>query len=535
MLVFLLVALVVIFLFPLLSYLGDYESYSRLFRYLWLNERGGHAFSRTLFFATAASILEVLLAFVGALALRRLEVFTKLGRALSLMLVPALMGSLSVAFFFKVQLMNSQWFEETIASRSFIPVWGTLLLIEFWQHGLLFLYLLWLRLQSVPKNSIDFAHASQLTSGEIIRDVYWPHCRNLVGLLLLVGFLFACQEYSKSAILFKPSIGTQTELANHWLERNYNLDLNTYKASVARDNAYKNSAALVMVILLTVAGLVWLLLLLTSIAVRIAPFIRSNKTTFQSMKISLGAALYGCLALSFTLLPLILAVRYLRPGYVSEFSELWHAALLTLTASLLAFMIAGSTAIAARIAAPTLLQEFNGKSLWVFIILYLLQAVPAICLGLCGYDWIALLGHSSPVKHVAVWLIAQSILVLPMLGGFLLWIHFRVSNRELEYQQIARLSLGEVTLWTFFKRFKLEYLLVVIFAFSFIWNEDTINRIMSDVIPSIVDRLGARITGRGASYSEAATLSLFSLSITLLMVIIWNSLLSRAFRREEER
>jgi hypothetical protein len=214
-------------------------------------------------------------------------------------------------------------------------------------------------------------------------------------------------------------------------------------------------------------------------------------------------------------------------------NEIGQALLLTLVGACIASLIAIGFGVAARLAGPRLLQNFDGKSLRVFIALFLLQAVPAICIGLCGYEWTSLLSHYSSVQQLSIWIVGQSILALPMLGGFLLWIHFQITNRELDFQQASQLSLRETAIWTFLRRFKLEYILVFIFAFSFIWNEDTLNRIMSDAIPSIVHRLGARVTGRGTSYSEAATLVIFSVTLSLIMVLAWNTLLSRALRRED--
>jgi ABC-type tungstate transport system substrate-binding protein len=231
--------------------------------------------------------------------------------------------------------------------------------------------------------------------------------------------------------------------------------------------------------------------------------------------------------------PLLASFRYLRPGLVNDINEIGQALLLTFIGALIAAPIAIAFAVAARIGAPRLLQGFDRKSLRVFIALFLLQAVPAICVGLCGYEWTSLLSHYSILQQISIWLVGQSILALPLLAGFVLWIHFHVTTRELEFQEASQVSLREMTLWTFFNRFNLEYVLVLIFAFSFIWNEDTLNRIMSDAIPSLVHRLGARVTGRGTSYSEAATLVVFSIALSLIMVMAWNTLLSRGLRRED--
>lgn len=532
----LLLGLILLYLSPLFSALFYKDSYSRFFGFLLHNEQGGIAFGRTLLFASAACTLEVLVGFGGALVFRRVQVFTATGRTLSVLLIPVLLGNLSIAFIIKIQLMNWIWFERAVASRSFLPVWGSLFVIELWQYGTLFLYLFWLRLQRLPQSTLDFTRVGRLQSTEVIRDVLWPHCRNLAGLLLMVGFLFACQEFAKTELIFKPSLGTDTELVNHWLEREYYRDLNTYDATFARNSTFKNSAGFIVSSLALAACTILVILAAITAAVRLLPAINTPSPIQEvkgRTKRNIFPRAFAWLITLLAAVPLLGSFRYLRPGAVNDINEIGQALLLTLTGALIAAPIAIVFAVAARIGAPRLLQRFDHKSLRVFITLFLLQAVPAICVGLCGYEWISLLSHYSTVQQVVIWFVGQSILALPLLAGFVLWIHFQVTIRELEFQGASQVSLREMTLWTFFSRFKLEYVLVLIFAFSFIWNEDTLNRIMSDAIPSLVHRLGARVTGRGTSYSEAATLVLFCVALSLIMVMVWNTLLSRGLRRED--
>src|ERR1051325_8554319 len=122
----LLFALILLYLLPLLSAFFSKESYTRFLGFLLYNEQGGIAFARTLIFASTVCVLEVLLGFVGGVILRRIQAFTAAGRTLSILLFPVLLGNLSIAFIFKIQFMNSSWFERAIASRSFVSVWSSL-------------------------------------------------------------------------------------------------------------------------------------------------------------------------------------------------------------------------------------------------------------------------------------------------------------------------------------------------------------------------------------------------------------------------
>jgi hypothetical protein len=93
---------------------------------------------------------------------------------------------------------------------------------------------------------------------------------------------------------------------------------------------------------------------------------------------------------------------------------------------------------------------------------------------------------------------------------------------------VYKLSKAETIRFSFFKRFKAEYLLLFIIGYSFIWNEAVLNNLFSDYIPSFVSGMKMLITGRGADYDKAFGYLLVSFIVALLSAIIWRYIIEKA-------
>ena len=89
------------------------------------------------------------------------------------------------------------------------------------QLGPLFVYLFWLNLKTLPAARLEFAIVAGLCRLERVRDVYWPHSKNLGALLCLFSMVESLQEYSKFYLILHPLAGTATELVSHRLLRLY--------------------------------------------------------------------------------------------------------------------------------------------------------------------------------------------------------------------------------------------------------------------------------------------------------------------------
>ena len=184
--------------------------------------------------------------------------------------------------------------------------------------------------------------------------------------------------------------------------------------------------------------------------------------------------------------------------------------------------------IASRLGWKQTLSSFSQNSLPFFVLLFVLLLVPPIVILITGYKWMSLVGYSSQSIIYTIWIVGHILLTLPVLGSFVLFNHFRVSNNEIDYLQVYKLSKTETIRYSFFKRFKAEYLLLFIIGYSFIWNEAVLNSLFSDYIPSFVSGMKMLITGRGADYDKAFGYLLVSFIVALLSAIIWRYIIEKA-------
>jgi hypothetical protein len=126
------------------------------------------------------------------------------------------------------------------------------------------------------------------------------------------------------------------------------------------------------------------------------------------------------------------------------------------------------------------------------------------------------------------WIFVHGILTLPLLGSFILSVHFRVKSLELSYLDAYKLKGGEIIKWSFLKRFRLEYILTLIFAFSFIWNDFGINSVLSDRIESFASILKMAFSGRAANQSIGLMYFSVSILVAFSSVLIWKTILNNA-------
>jgi hypothetical protein len=184
--------------------------------------------------------------------------------------------------------------------------------------------------------------------------------------------------------------------------------------------------------------------------------------------------------------------------------------------------------IASRLGWKQTLSSFSQKSLPFFVLLFALLLVPPIAILITGYKWMSFVGYSSQFLIYTIWIIGHILLTLPVLGSFVLFNHFRVSNNEIDYLQVYKLTRAETIQYSFFKRFKVEYLLLFIIGYSFIWNEAVLNNLFSDYISSFVSGMKMLISGRGADYDKAFGFLLCSFIVALLSAAIWRYIIERA-------
>lgn len=486
-------------------------------------------FLRTLVFATASSAILVVSSFLLSLAIsgRRL-----VAPALyTVTLIPALLGSVCIAFAVKLAIMHSEWLRSLIAVRQPVATWTAMLLSQFLQWGPLFSYLFLLRLISVPDGLLGFARVSEMTGVERVRDIYWPHCRNLAAILSLFALVLGLQEFSKFYLILKASAGTGMELASHRLLRYYS-NAAPFDPVFAGEHMLSMSAIFVLLALSTVSIVVLFILKAVDLGVAI-----SAKASFRRTLIPFKALRWfavGMLLLG-SAFPLALMCVYLFPVHLPSAGIFWNSLVFTLFAATLVSGLSIAFAAGMRVAFKERLKRFDTKSLPAFVALSLILVVPPIAIAFCGFYWISLLGEGlrSTWLVLSVWLLGQVILAFPLVACFILSTHFAVTTSEIDFQTVAKATITEAATFSFWRRFRAEYVLTALFGFSIIWNEATLSSVVSGLshnVPSLAVRLLERVDGRASSYNEAANLVLLTFIPVLIAVVLWSQIYPKYFR-----
>lgn len=519
---------VLLFLAPLLLNLSDFSRTSVL-----LSESTGFRTTviRTVSFALFSSLLNVFFAYFGALSLSKIDLFTKKGTLLSLLLLPVLLGNLTIAFMAKA-ILTETGFIDYIVRKGAIYQFIFLLMLQGWQYGTLYLYVFWLRLQTIPLTLKSYAASIKLPKLNYFRDITLPHTRNLVVLLILINFVFAFYEDAKNQYLFKASQGTNAELLNRWLNRTYQSDL-AISANFAINQILVISLIVTILAAVCFCLLAPLFILILNIYNNIPRGLKIFKYCFVEsvIKKNINPAFLVPVFILPVIVPVLILILKSNFIFSNDLLALKFPLFITSIAALFSVALAVLLSISSRLVFLNLLKDFNFRSTIYFVGLFILQLIPPIALLICGYKWSSILNETSVFFKYTIWILGHSILSLSLLTGFLTTVHFGLLNSELFYQRTHLLKLREIIKISFLKRFKLEYLLTLIFAFSLIWNESIINRIMSDFIPSFSSRLEMLITGRAADYSQAFGYLIVSLSVSFISVILWVSFIEKARRK----
>lgn len=484
------------------------------------------ALGRSIGVALFAALFIVGIAFILALFMVRIPAFSRMGNWLAILILPITLGNLSIAFLCKVLFGDTAYFN-AVATGGVTGKLAFLLLLHGWQYGILFTYLFWLNFQNIPGTVLDYSRATGFTRYQRIKDIYLPRSRNLTIMLASILFLFTVYEESKLQYLFKPSPGTGSELVTHWLSRSYQSML-VAGPDKANDLAFGAGATTFLVVLVVLAAL----FLLVHAALR--AWTRSkrypqggDRSERRTVTRDLKPRVIAIVLIALSLAPVVAALSLLPSMVGGGIANLWPSVGMTLIATAVAGCIAIAMGMAARVGWKERLSSFGPRSLPFFLGLVALLLVPPLLVLLSGYAWMGQLGYSWTQVIWPIWVAGHMLLTKPLLGSFVLFSHFRVSTNELDYLQLHGLSKWEIAKTSFLQRFKAEYLLLFILAFSFIWNEGVVNNLFSDFIPSFAANLKMLITGRAADLQQAAAFLWMSITLSLVSVALWFAIVRR--------
>jgi len=453
----------------------------------------GKAATRTLFFGVLSSLFNVVTALLIAVGLARIKISSLKGKLMALLIIPVLLGDVSIAFVAKSFFDSSQVLHESALLKYLL-----LIGMQFWQFGTLYIYLFWLVLQNIPANRFEYAKAHALSKATIKKDVLLPACRDLSVFLFVFNFIISIGEVAKSQLVLRASRGTNTELVGQWLQRTYQ-SLSLQNLEVAASRVLQHSGGFILLALLVVVigasifSIFYGLLLRRRIVVPI-PF---------SQRIDRDHTIGFWILIILVIAPILRQLLIYGVNFDGGESALMQPLLLALLAALISTVLSAFLGMIWRFSFRTILDKFNDRSTLFMVFIMLVQFIPTVLVMFAGYQWIMELELSGNMSIQFVWVSSHVLLSLPILSSFVVASHFRLDNKELIYSDVSSVSLSKVFHDSFVSRFYGDYVLTFIIGVSLIWNEFGVNSILSDFIPSFVSELKVSVSGKGADYSKA--------------------------------
>lgn len=469
--------------------------------------------TRTFVFALTTAFVCVVGGLTLAVALSSISFYSFYGRLLSMLIIPMTLGNITIAYIFKKVFADSLIFEIIILHGSCSQLIA-ISFLQFWQYGFLFTYVFWISIINIPSRFNDYSFIIKNTRFEWLRDVVLPNVKNLFILLFVIGFVFSFYEGVKNIFIFKSSQGTGTELITQALNRIYQSFL-PIDTNLANDSIINSGFFIVCGLLLVLTILCYIII--------------SVLNLFYKFNVSFGRpVLRGHLPLS-SMLPVICFVIIFVPvvaalcksSYITVFNmDLLHTLILTIFAAFIATACAAAAAMCSKLIFYKWLDEFNMVSLTYFLFIFFIQLIPSIIIVILSFKLLSIIGYNASTIHL-VWIIGHCILSFPLLCGFLLVTFFSVSQNEIVYLKYHNISVLERIKVSFIKRYSAEYILTILFAFVIIWNDASLNMILSDQIPSFAKHMEMSFVGRAANASHASSYVLVSVIISIACLALW--------------
>lgn len=508
------IATMIVFLCPFFtSILYDVDISS-----LWMDRSLGikHALYNTCLFSILSSCINTMGGLQLSILIRKVSVKTKVGAVLSILLLPVIIGNVTISYIFKTSLYGSVLGDFLIGNGGLMQV-AILIGIQFWQYGLLFTYLFWLVIRQIPTSRYEYSFSLQMTEKEIVRDIVLPPLRSLFVLLFLINMIFSFYESAKCQFIFKTSQGMDSEFISQAIYRIYQ-SYSVINPVMAKAVTMKNGMfiAILLIVMLACCGR----LIVSSFSC----FRKSAPPLLYTSKCGNKVA-FVCIIL--VLIPLIIA--FYRSRYtlsVVSFSQMPMSFFLTIVSAFFATGIAVIFGIATRMLLGRKIIENNRGVVSLFLMVFLLQLIPPICIMVCGYYWLGNIGYNGIVTYL-VWILGHPLLIFPILSSFVIATHFVVGNNELEWNIVHKMNSRDIIRFSFLKRFRKEYAMTFLFAFAFIWNDVTLNRILSDEIPSFAEKMQRLFIGRATNDEQATLYAFFAVFIAISSMMLWNNVMKK--------
>lgn len=451
--------------------------------------------------------------------------------ALPLLLLPLLMGQVAAGFLCKIAILRLPLVGELIGSRGAVQTFVFLVLMYAYQYGPMCAYMLWLRIRELPVGQCDYASVARLSPAETFSDVIWPHLRSLCQVLGVLVLLLTTTEYAVSELSIGPSSGTGSSLLTHWLAETYRVWLPAGPALARAELAFYGVTSAIIV--LAAAGFITAICsALGDLLARLLPILSVLDSAMRSvdrLRHRLGSVV-AAFGLSLCLAPIVLSFAVFPPRPFAQATELIPAVFYAALAGLASVTVSLGLALLARESARRgMFLRLRSAGAALFMLNPL--AMPSFVVSIAAFGLVAASWNTSFFSVLALWSLGHVLMAMPLIVAFGYWLHSRVTDAELEYQQVARLSWLERARVTFFDRLRAEYVLVLVFAWSLAWNDGVVNRVTSGQLPSLYAVLSPRISVR-PDYEAAQFALLLSVTAAVGMALSWSWLQVRSEARK---
>jgi len=438
--------IVLLFIIALFSYVFPLFTQLEKINLTLLHDAGinaNMAWLRSFLFALISSSFNILLSLWLAIKLRGIKLFSYKGSFLTILLLPILIGDVSIAFIGKVLFANNTILHEN-ANLKFI----SLIFIQFWQYGTLFTYIFWLVIQGIKEDVKDFSTGVGLSSAEYTKDIILPATRNIAILSFVLNFVFAFFENAKSQFIYRASRGTNSEFISRWLEKYYQEN-SLFNIDLATTRTLQYGAVIMFSLLLLI------FLISATFDYSYKKYLRSSlylpsgtSSLFSNLIFVIIIALV-VIPVGWLILKLIIDTRFASDKLFSSF-------VITAIAAMISTLLSIQLGILLRLAWKKVMSTFSKKSLFFYAAILFILLFPPLVLYILGFKWLSVIGYQNSLLVNSIWIIGHMFLVLPILSSFVAVTHYRTTNNEIEYLSAYQLNYRDKIKALFNRRYFLD-------------------------------------------------------------------------------
>jgi hypothetical protein len=474
------------------------------------------ALIRTLVLAVVGTSLTMLIGSVLGIWLglgrSRLAVFAPL------LIIPTLVGSTGAAWLWKSILLDDIWTHIAPGKRGVLGFWLPMLLVHCWRELPLVISFVAIEVRRQAASQFIFRRSLGMSRWEWMRLV---GIKSICPLLAFLAFFVSASymsEYLESAIAFRASPGSGTELLSHWIARSYQSASRVDPIAALRLGVFLSSVFWLFS-LFAMGFCSFLGLVLARGGVRLAEAMEPPRQS-RSLEIleiagwvvlgSISMAPCGLVFLSsWALLPM----------------SMWAGAALCLVPATFATLGGAAASIALRLRWPQVFAKLRGASVLTIALLVAMATMPHLVVGFAGFVWQIVCSRvlgDGPFVVSLNWIALLVILYFPLTTVICLISQFAVPSNEIALLANARASVTDHARLLFLPRMLPSMIVLGVIVWSLMCGESTVSTMLigsRSGFSTPATELLLRMEGRVAHFNEAATIVVVQTALALVGAI----------------